>query len=63
MKVVTVTAARRHFGALLQEAQRGPVMIRRRGRDVAVIMSVEQYLRITGITRREFDESVPRPEG
>jgi prevent-host-death family protein len=58
MKVVTITCARRHFGALLDEAQKGPVMIRRRNRDIAVMMSVRGYLRITGITKREFDEEV-----
>jgi prevent-host-death family protein len=63
MKVVSVTAARRNFGALLDAAQEGPALIRRRNRNVAVIMSVEEYLRIGGIKRREFDEGVPRPEG
>lgn len=39
------------------------MLIRRRNRDVAVVMSVEEYLRITGITRREFDKDVQRIEG
>jgi antitoxin Phd len=35
--------AQNHFGELIDSAQREPVMIERRGRPVAVVMSREQY--------------------
>jgi antitoxin Phd len=42
MKTVTATDAKQRLDA----AQREPVLIRRQNRDVAVIMSAEQYERI-----------------
>jgi len=46
MKVVSASDAKQRLGALLDAAQRAPVLIRRQNRDVAVIMSAEQYERI-----------------
>jgi len=53
MKTLTITAARRRFGAMLDAVQREPVLIRRRNRDEVVIMSAEQYDRMTGTTGPE----------
>jgi len=50
MKAITVTAARRRFGAVLDAAQTEPVMLRRHNRDVLVILSMEEYERISGPT-------------
>jgi prevent-host-death family protein len=46
MKVVSATDAKQRFAALLDAAQKEPVVIRRQNRDVAVIISAEQYERI-----------------
>ena len=46
MKTVSATDAKQHLAALLDAAQREPVLIRRQNRDVAVIISAEEYDRI-----------------
>jgi antitoxin Phd len=46
MKTVTATDAKQRFAALLDAAQREPVLIRRQDRDVAVMISAEEYERI-----------------
>jgi prevent-host-death family protein len=46
MKTVSATDAKQRLAALLDAAQREPVLIRRQNRDVAVIMSAEEYQRI-----------------
>ena len=43
MKTIASAEAKSHFGALLDTAQREPVMIEKKGRPVAVIMSCEEY--------------------
>jgi prevent-host-death family protein len=43
MKTIASTHAKSHFGALLDTAQREPVMIEKKGRPVAVIVSYEEY--------------------
>ncbi len=54
MQIVSATEAKQSFGAVIDKAQREPVMIRKQNRDVAVIMSVEDYQRITRINIQEF---------
>jgi prevent-host-death family protein len=46
MKTLSATAARRHFAQLIEAAQYKPVLIQRRGRDVAVVMSPQEYRRL-----------------
>ena len=43
MKVIPAAEAKTNFGALLDSAQRGPVTISKKGRLVAVMMSVQVY--------------------
>ena len=43
MDTITAADAKTNFGALLDKAQRGPVMISKNGRAVAVVMSAEAY--------------------
>jgi prevent-host-death family protein len=45
MPTVSATHAKQNFAALLDAAQREPVKIRRHERDVAVVMSLEEYER------------------
>ena len=46
MKTDSATDAKQRLAALLDTAQREPVLIRRQNRDVAVILSAEEYQRI-----------------
>ena len=46
MKSVAATDAKNRLGAILDEAQREPIVIRRQGRDIAVVMSMADYERL-----------------
>ena len=52
MKIITATEARKRFGTLLKQAAAEPVLIRKKGRDVAVVLSAEEYQRLTGVRPR-----------
>ncbi len=43
MSEITATDAKNKFGQLLEMAQKEPVRIQKNGRDVAVVLSPEQY--------------------
>jgi len=60
MKSVSATAAKQKLAALLDAAQREPVLIRRQNRDVAVVMSVGEYDRIRGANEDEFERFCDR---
>jgi antitoxin Phd len=47
MKTLTATDARARFGELIDMAQAGPVRVQRRGRDVAVVLSPEEFHRLS----------------
>jgi prevent-host-death family protein len=46
MKRVAATEAKNRLGAILDDAQREPVVIRRQDRDVAVVLSMADYERL-----------------
>lgn len=48
MRTVTSVEAQNHFGELLDNAQREPITITRRGRPVAFIISSEAYRVLVG---------------
>ena len=56
VKRVTITDARKRFGALLDAVQHEPVLICRNSRKAAVIMSAEQYARF-----RDVEGFQPKP--
>lgn len=60
MKTVSATDAKQRLAALLDAAQREPVLIRRQNRDVAVIMSTEEYERMRGANNDEFERFCDR---
>jgi antitoxin Phd len=60
MKSVSATEAKQRFAALIDAAQREPVMIRRQNRDVAVILSAEEYERIRGANIEELNRLCER---
>jgi prevent-host-death family protein len=49
MRTVTSVEAQNHFGELLDNAQREPISITRRGRPVAYIVSKEAYRSMAGV--------------
>lgn len=55
MQLVSATEAKQSFAAVIDKAQREPVVIRKQNRDVAVIMSIEDYNRITRTNIRNFN--------
>ncbi len=60
MRYVTATDAKPRLAALLDAAQREPVVIRRQKRDVAVILSAEEYDRLRSFNVAEFDRFCDR---
>jgi len=60
MKTVRATDAKQRLAALLDAAQREPVLIRRQNRDVAVIMSAEEYDRIRRVNNDELERIMDR---
>jgi antitoxin Phd len=60
MKTVSATDAKQRFAAVIDAAQREPVRIRRQNRDVAVILSTEEYDRIRGANVDELDRLCER---
>lgn len=55
MIAVSATQAKQQFAALLEAAQRGPVRIQRHQRDVAVLLSAEEYERMNRERWAEFN--------
>lgn len=53
MAAMSATDAKNKFGQVLEMAQAGPVRIQKNGRDVAVVLSAEQYsaLQAAGTTK------------
>lgn len=46
MRTVSATQAKQNFAEIIDTAQREPVRIRRHNRDLAVLISAEEYERI-----------------
>lgn len=60
MRSVSATEAKQRLAALLDAAQREPVVIRRQNRDVAVIMSAGEYERIRRVNITELKQTMDR---
>ncbi|MEK6745539.1 MAG: type II toxin-antitoxin system Phd/YefM family antitoxin [Pseudomonadota bacterium] len=56
MRVESATNAKNRFGEIMDAALREPVMIQRSGRDVAVLMSVEEYKIVEMLSDRYWGE-------
>lgn len=54
MRTVTASEAKQAFASLIDAASREPVVIQRQKRDVAVVMSMDEYRRITRLNVNEF---------
>ena len=46
MKTVAATEAKNRLGAILDQAQHEPIVIRRQDRDIAVVLSMADYERL-----------------
>lgn len=55
MKTVSATEAKQRFAAVLDAAQREPITIRRQNREVAVLLSTEEYQRLRALNVEEFE--------
>ena len=60
MRFVSATEAKQRIAALLDAAQREPVVIRRQKRDVAVILSPAEYDRLRALNVEEFERFCDR---
>lgn len=60
MQIVSATDAKQRLAALLDAAQRGPVLIQRQKRDVAVIMAAEEYERMRDLAAADFQRFCDR---
>jgi prevent-host-death family protein len=54
MKTVAATEAKNRLGAILDDAQREPVVIERQNRPIAVVLSMAQYERMRTSSIRAF---------
>jgi len=54
MKTVAATEAKNRLGAILDDAQREPIVIRRQDRDIAVVLSMADYERLRSGNVRAF---------
>jgi prevent-host-death family protein len=60
MRYVSATDAKQRLAALLDAAQREPVVSRRQKRDVAVILSLQEYDRLRALNIDEFERFCDR---
>jgi prevent-host-death family protein len=54
MKKVAATEAKNRLGAILDAAQREPIVIRRQDRDIAVVLSMADYDRLRSANASAF---------
>jgi len=55
MRYVSATDAKQRFAEVIDAAQRQPVMIRRQKRDVAVVLSPQEYDRLRAANVAELE--------
>ena len=54
MQIISATDAKQGLSAALNAAQREPVFIQRQKRNVAVLLSVQEYEKLTEANRRDL---------
>lgn len=60
MQSISATEAKQRLAALIDTAQREPVVIRRHDRDVAVLLSATEYERLRNFHVSEFQQFCDR---
>ncbi len=56
MQYISATDAKKTLGAVIDKAQREPVVIQKQNRDAAVVISPEDYKRLTKLNIEEFQK-------
>jgi len=56
VQYISATEAKQALAKVLDTVQREPVMIRKQKRDVAVVLSVHEYEKLTAINLEEFEK-------
>jgi hypothetical protein len=54
MRTVTASEAKQGFASVLQSCEHEPVVIQKQKRDVAVVLSMQEYARLTRLNVAEF---------
>lgn len=54
MQTISSSEARNNLASILERAQREPIAIQKQGRNAAVLLSYEEYERLTGDPARRF---------
>lgn len=57
MKKVAATEAKNRLGAILDDAQREPIVIQRQDRDIAVVVSIAEFERMRSANVNAFLEA------
>ena len=57
MKKVAATEAKNRLGAILDDAQREPIVIQRQDRDIAVVISIAEFERLRASNVNAFLEA------
>jgi antitoxin Phd len=60
MKIITATDAKNRFGELTDMAQSEPVRVQRHGRDVAVVLSPEEFRRLSKAASGKVNPAVQK---
>ena len=60
MRHVSASEAKQTLSAILDAAQREPVVIQKQRRDVAVVLSMRDYNRLTSLNVADFQEYCDR---
>jgi len=60
MRSISATEAKQRLAALLDAAQREPIVIRRQKRDVAVLLSAQEYERLRDLNAADFQQFCDR---
>lgn len=60
MKIFSASDAKNRFGQLLDMAQAEPVRVQRQGRDIAVVLSPEEFRRLAEAARGRVNPAVER---
>lgn len=54
MKAMAASEAKQAFGSLIDAVAREPVVIQKQKRDVAVVLSIDEYERLSRLNAAEF---------
>jgi antitoxin Phd len=63
MRTITASEAKQSFAALIDAANREPVIIQRQKRDVAVVLSIAEFERLQRLNIAEFQRVCDRIGG